>query len=218
MYPEKLNNSPSFGWTAPTHGRFIEKSMSDSGLPNYVKTLLEKGAQNEELAELARKSKPRFVKVFENFLNFLGIGCKLSPEEKYISHCQNFKKLLMLGKPNQALEEAGKALRYLHEISNPNILVSNHVNKKSNVENLASKTIDTFTMTQNEKIHETYVPRYKFVSNTLKDLFKEVSIAAKRGKTSVNQNSIDNQIISENQNISLAVDATSKFLQLIGLC
>ncbi len=201
MYPEKLNSSLTFGWSAPVHGKLIEKSMSDCALPKYVTTLLENGVKEEEFTNISKHQNSRLSKFFQNIKRFLHIGRILTAEEKYLLHCKNFNEFMKNGKPNMALEEAGKAIHYIHELAIPNNLSDNFTRNDI----IVKKGLDS------------YKHKYNFSSKTFKELFSEV-LRVSKNRSEYSDNFLTSAEASNpSDNLNLAIDATSKFLQLIGL-
>ncbi len=214
MKTNKINNNTNFGWRYYTHKKITGKLVDEFPKLKESKDLIVKMVARPDFDERGFQGNnhfyypPQLFRPRESFFDFFGRNNALA---SYTGHLFKFKKNLELDE-KKALSEAGRALHFLQDITQPNHVERGNILEKwrdlsmhKRFENYVYANEDQFIA--NAQPPELEVPKGDFL-----DLFEEaVFLSECTPKPKTTNNNVWHAIAQDG--ISNAIAVTRAFLQ-----
>lgn len=131
----------------------------------------------------------------------------------YRSHIKNALKLFRLGNIEKSTDEAGRALHYLQDVTEPHHIDSGSIIDKAKDALMPHHKFEMDTFAKEDEFFKNYTP-VNIRSNSFSDLFDETVILSQQTPVPVRNNIETWDDIAQNS-INLVLSVTSKFLELL---
>ncbi len=208
----KNTDNTQFGWHYKMHADILRKSAILSNLPESIISAIEQAVQKPDFDEFFLYGQKHFYYPNDRIKSYLDYTKTHNAKYMYQLHLKKMYESLKLKNLEQGFSEAGRALHYLQDMTQPNHIDSGSIIKKA----LEKKSHHKFEMDIFGRSNDFYAQTkpLDLKSKTLETLFDEVISISQKNQTPNMTNIDDWDIIAQNA-INLATSATRKFLALI---
>ena len=209
------NNSTSFGWHYKNHSHILTKTNIAKSIDKSILETLETFVQKPDFDEFFLYGQKHFYypnDIVKSYLDYTGTH---NAKYMYKKHISKMHKLFAEGKLVQGLEEAGRALHYLQDITQPHHIDSGSIIKKAKDAVNPHHSFEMFVNSKIDFLLEKNKP-LKLKANSFETLFDEVINLSKTNQVPTMKNTNDWDKIATDA-INIATTATQKFIELLHL-
>ena len=208
----KRINNINFGWNYKMHAEMVKQVGSDMFMPPKVLSIIARGVKKPDFQENFLFGHKHFYfpqSINKSFLDFSG---KQNAKYMYEKHVNLMKKAFQKGKQKKMFDEAGKALHYLQDITQPDHIVQGSLFQKLKTFIPHVKFEKTVLLNQNNFYSGCKPINLK--SNSFDELFTETLKMSQQNPIPEQKNRINWGQIGQ-RSTNLAVSATKNFLNLL---
>lgn len=123
--------SISFGWYYPMHADIIRKATQNSEIPRVMKNILLESVQKPDLEEFFLFGQKHFYYPQNKIKSYLDYTGTHNAKHLYKTYVKKALKAIRSGNKDNFADEAGRALHYLQDMTQPN-----HIDKGSIIKKL----------------------------------------------------------------------------------
>jgi len=117
--PHNINNSPAFGWHEKTHSKMVKAVIGETGALKKFSKVLQDFVQRPDFDEKGLFYNSHFYYAAKNKTSFLNFDGKSNALDKYLMHLGKMFDSLRAGNDLPTIQEAGRALHFLQDVSQP---------------------------------------------------------------------------------------------------
>lgn len=207
-------NQTSFGWRDTTHKEIVATVLKDYPNLQQYEPLLEKFVQQPDYDEIGLSSNTHFYfppKGSETEKSYIDIDGKHNAFFCYISHVAYMQYYIKTGDMPKAFEQAGRALHFLQDVSQPH-----HTHRGSTIEKAHEIEIhsefEAFAQNNQEKfINSAMLSSPKQSSNDFNDIFIKTAEYSETSTIASEANKNDWNNLAQD-GINNGVNATKEFI------
>ena len=192
-----IKKSPNFGWHYRMHTKILNKAAEISNFK----------AENPHAFAILQNAVPE--KRIKSFLDFSG---KHNAKYLYLRHLSKFFEELKNKNCITGFDEAGRALHYLQDITQPQHIESGSIIRKA-LDKSMHHRFEVQAFGNCDKYINNHTP-YAFVkTHDFLSLFNQTVKISRKNKIPSNKNTSDWDNIAQS-GVNLAIDATKRFLEI----
>ncbi len=209
------NNPTSFGWHYKNHADIVRNTNIAKSIDKSILETLETFVQKPDFDEFFLYGQKHFYYPNDKIKSFLDYTGTHNAKSVYKEHLSKMNKFFSFGKLGQGLEEAGRALHYLQDVTQSHHIDSGSIIKKAKD---AVNPHHSFEMFVNSKIDFllTKTKPIELKANSFETLFDEVINLSKANEIPSMKNINDWEKIAQDA-MNIATAATQKFIELLHL-
>ncbi len=206
-------SSISFGWYYPMHANITETATKNSGISKTINNILLKSVQEPDLKEFFLCGQKHFYYPKDRVKSYLDYTGTHNAKYMYKKHMKKALKALKTGNTENGADEAGLALHYLQDMTQPNHIDSGSIITKAKEALIPHHKFEMNAYEKQNKFYDNYTP-IEITANSFNDLFYKTVNLSKKNQIP-GKNNIENWDNITQNTINLAISTTKKFLELL---
>ena len=204
------NNNTSFGWHYKMHSDIVQKSTQKKNLPVSFINILKKSVEKPDFEEFVLYGQKHFYFPNDRIKSYLDYTGTHNAKYMYNKHIKNMDSAQ---NTEEFLDEAGRALHYLQDITQPHHIESGSIIKKAKDAMHPHHEFEMMIYDQQEKLTPNK-PKTHLKSNNFQELFDETVNLSLQNQVPKNDNKEEWINISKYA-IDLTIASTEKFLDIM---
>jgi len=205
-------NSISFGWYYPMHSTITKNAIKGNICPKIEKILLE-SVKKPDLEEFFLVGQKHFYYPNDRIKSYLDYTGTHNAKYMYKMHLKNALKGLRNNNTETGMDEAGRALHYLQDMTQPNHIDSGSIIKKAKEAKMPHNRFEMNAFEKQDTFYQNHTP-IKITANSFNKLFEEIVNLSQKNDIPKKSN-IENWANITQNAIDLSISATKKFLELL---
>lgn len=205
----QLKDSPSFGWTDRMHTNIVANILKETNISPTKLAIIKESVQKPDFDEVFLYGLNHFYYPNKKMKSYLDLTGKHNAKYVYNQHINNMQHEI---NNDKALDEAGRALHYLHDITQPNHIESGSILRKAIDKKMHSNFEQKAFAKQNEFFDN--AEPHNFTSNSFDSLFDDTIKITQQIEYPSNKNKNNWHNIAQ-QGINVALGATKRFIELL---
>lgn len=207
------NNKTSFGWYFKMHADIVKNSAKLTDFDKSAMATIEKYVKRPDLDEFFLLGQKHFYYPDSKMKSYCDYTGTHNAKYMYNSHVKKMNDALTSDRKEQSFEEAGRALHYLHDMTQPNHIESGSFIQKIKESINPHHKFEMDIYDRSKKIYANAQP-VEMESKTHEELFDEVLNISKNNQKPTMANIDKWDDIAQNA-INTATGATKKFLDIL---
>lgn len=205
-------NSISFGWHYRMHTDIVKNVVKKSNLSESVENILLDSVQKPDLDEFFMYGQNHFYYPDDKVKSYLDYTGKHNAKSLYKTHVKNALKALRAGDSENSADEAGRALHYLQDITQPNHIESGSILTKAKNAINPHHRYEMDAYDKENIFYDEYTP-VEISANSFNDLFNKTIDISQKNQVPRKDNTESWDDITQNA-INLAISSTREFLEM----
>lgn len=206
-------NSISFGWHYPMHTNILKKATRNSNIPEMIENILLKSVQKPDLEENFLYGQKHFYYPNDKIKSYLDYTGTHNAKHLYKTHLKKSLNFFRVGNIIHGTDEAGRALHYLQDMTQPNHIDSGSIITKAKEFAVPHLKFEMDAYDKQNKFYDNYTT-IEINAKSFNDLFdKTVNLSQKNQIP--RKNNIENWDNITQNAIDLAISSTRKFIEML---
>ncbi len=207
-----INNSICFGWYMTIHNNVTENVGKKLGFNSDLLKKIAYWTKRPDWDEIFifRQKHYFYPKLNKSFLDFTKTR---NAKCAYKKHLEKMKQAFSKGERDKTINEAGRALHYLQDMSQPHHIEEGSVFKKFKMACFPHLTFEIKTHKIQNHLYEKSKPN-KIIAKSFDELFDETINISQKNEIPHRVNKKDWDKIAQ-KSINLTIASTEKFLELV---
>lgn len=206
-------NSPSFGWYYPMHSKILKNAAKNTTISEKAHAILLKSVQRPDLEEFFLFGQKHFYYPNDKIKSYLDYTGTHNARHLYKTHMRRALKAFRNGDFEIGAEQAGRALHYLQDMTQPNHIDSGSIIKKAKEAIVPHHKFEMDTYDKQNEFYDKYTP-IEIMANSFNDLFNKTVNLSQKNQIP-RRNNIENWNNITQNGVDLAISSTRKFLEML---
>ncbi len=210
-----IKKSPNFGWHYRMHTKILNKAAEISNFKAenpHAFAILQNAVIKPDFDEFFMYNENHFFYPEKRIKSFLDFSGKHNAKYLYLRHLSKFFEELKNKNCITGFDEAGRALHYLQDITQPQHIESGSIIRKA-LDKSMHHRFEVQAFGNCDKYINNHTP-YAFVkTHDFLSLFNQTVKISRKNQIPSNKNKSDWDNIAQN-GVNLAIDATKRFLEI----
>lgn len=203
----------SFGWYYKMHTDILKKSAGYNDIPATIKNILIDSVRKPDLEEFFLFGQKHFYYPNDKVKSFLDYTGTHNAKHLYKTHVKKALKAIKSGNKSDFADEAGRALHYLQDVTQPHHIDSGSIIAKAKEAIVPHHKFEMDAYYMQNEFYDKFTP-IEIIANSFSDLFdKTVNLSQKNQIP--RKNNIENWDSIIKNSLDLALSSTGKFLEMI---
>lgn len=206
-------SSISFGWYYPMHANILKNAAKNTSIPKTIQNILLESVQKPDLEEFFLYGQKHFYYPNDKIKSYLDYTGTHNAQHLYKTHMKKALKAFRFGNTEIGADEAGRALHYLQDMTQPNHIDSGSIIKKAKEAVVPHHKFEMDAYDKQNNFYDNHNP-IEISANSFNDLFnKTVNLSQ---KTQIpRKNNIENWDNIAQNGLDLAISTTRKFIEML---
>lgn len=202
-----------FGWHYPMHADIIRKATQNSDIPEGMRNILLKSVQKPDLDENFLYGQKHFYYPNDKIKSYLDYTGTHNAKHLYKTHLKKALKAIRSGNNGIFTDEAGRALHYLQDMTQPNHIDSGSIIKKAQEAAVPHHKFEMDAYAKQNKFYDNCTA-IEIDAKSFNDLFDKTINLSQKNQIP-RKNNIENWDNITQNAISLAISSTRKFIEML---
>lgn len=206
-------SSISFGWYYPMHANILKNATKNTSIPKITQNILMESVQKPDLEEFFLYGQKHFYYPNDKIKSYLDYTGTHNAKHLYKTHMKKALKAFRAGNTTIGTDEAGRALHYLQDMTQPNHIDSGSIITKAKEAAVPHHRFEINAYDKQNNFYDNYTP-IEINANSFNDLFDKTVNLSQRNQIP-RKNNIENWDNITQNAIDLAISTTRKFIEML---